>query len=219
MTDAAPRDLALIHRLHALYPAVVSDELDKLGYRNQVLRPNIRPLYPAAKISGYAFPVHAVPAYSIPPEPYKMEFEAVDHLAPGDVLCVSTIDGSFWGELLSTAAKYRGCRGVVVDGYTRDTQPIIEMGFPTFVRGISMADSMGRLDVVAYNVPVECGGVAVRPGDLILGDYDGVVVIPAEVAAEAIEKAEEKMRGENLVREQLAQGMSVTEAYHRFGIM
>jgi 4-hydroxy-4-methyl-2-oxoglutarate aldolase len=213
------KDLSLVDRLSAIYTAVVSDELDGLGYRNQVLRPDIRPLYPEARLAGYAFPVHAVPAYTIHDEPYKMEFEAVDHLSPGDVLCVSSVEGSFWGELLSTAAKYRGCRGVVVDGYTRDTQAIMRMGFPTFVRGIHMPDSLGRLDVVAYNVEIECGGVRIRPGDLIAADFDGVVVVPQEVAEEAITRAEEKVRGEDVVRKHLAEGMTVTEAYRRFGIM
>ena len=215
-----PRDLSHIDRLNAIYSAVVSDELDHMGYRNQVMSPEIRPLFPEARIAGFAFPVHAVPAYVLPDhEPYKMEFEAVDNLSEGDVMCVSRVDGSFWGELLSTAARYRGCRGVVVDGFTRDTRAIIEMGFPTFVRGIHMADSLGRLDVLAYNVPIECGGVKVRPGDLILADYDGIVVIPQEIAEEVVSRAEEKMRGENLVREQLEKGMTVTEAYRRFGIM
>jgi 4-hydroxy-4-methyl-2-oxoglutarate aldolase len=214
-----PRDTTLLDRLQAIYPAVVSDELDRMGYRNQVMRPDIRPLFPEASVAGFAFTVHAVPVFDVPAEPYKLEMESVDNLTLGDVMCVSPIEGSFWGELLSTAAKYRGCRGVIVDGYTRDTQAIIEMGFPTFVRGIHMADSLGRLDVAAYNVPIECGGVPVRPGDLILGDYDGIVVIPQEVAEEAISRAEEKVRGENLVRKHLQEGMPVSEAFRRFGVI
>jgi 4-hydroxy-4-methyl-2-oxoglutarate aldolase len=78
---------------------------------------------------------------------------------------------------------------------------------------------MGRLDVAAYNVPIECGGVRIRPGDLLLGDYDGIVVIPQDVAEEAISRAEEKVRGENLVRKHLQEGMPVTEAFRRFGVI
>ena len=210
---------SLVDRLDALYAAVVSDELDRLGRRNQVMRPHIRPLYPEARVAGTAFPVLAVPAYSLPDEPYKMELEAVDALRPGDVMVVSTIEGSFWGELLSTAARHRGARGIVVDGYTRDAQAIMTMGYPTFTRGIHMADSLGRLEVSAYGVPIQCGGVEVRPGDLVLADYDGVVVVPQECAEEAIARAEEKLRGENLVRKHLQEGMPVTEAFRRFGIM
>jgi regulator of RNase E activity RraA len=213
------RDLTLIDRLGALYTAVVSDELDRLGRREQVMRPDIRPLYPEARLAGYALTVHAAPVYAMPEEPYKNELAAVDALQPGDVMVVSTVNQSFWGELLSTAARFRGARGIVVDGYTRDTQAIIRMGFPTFVRGIHMADSLGRLEVLAYDVPVECGGVRVRPRDLVLADYDGVVVVPSECAEETIARAEEKVRGENLVRKHLEEGMPVTEAFRRFGIL
>ncbi len=213
------RDPALIERLGQLYAAVVSDELDRLGRRDQVMRPDIRPLYPEARLAGYAFPVLAAAAYSLPEEPYKLELAAVDALQPGDVMVVSTVDGAFWGELLSTAARARGANGIVVDGYTRDCRAIMSMQFPTFVRGIHMADSLGRLEVHAYNVTVRCGGVEVSSGDLVLADYDGVVVIPAECAGEVIARAEEKARGENLVRKHLQEGMGVTEAFRRFGIM
>jgi regulator of RNase E activity RraA len=211
--------MGLVERLGRLYTAVVSDELDRLGRRAQVMEPGIRPLYPEARLAGYALTVHAVPAYTLPEEPYKLELAAVDALQPGDVMVVSTIDASFWGELLSTAARCRGARGIVVDGYTRDCQAIMAMGFPTFVRGIHMADSLGRLEVLAYNVPIRSGGVPVDPGDLVLADYDGVVVLPADCASEAIARAEEKVRGENLVRQHLQEGMPVTEAFRRFGVM
>src|SRR5260370_41008112 len=95
-------------------------------------------------------------------------------------MVVSHIDGSFWGELLSTAARYRGARGIVVDGYTRDSLAIIRMGFPTFVRGIHIADSLGRLEVAAYDVPVVCGGGRGSPGCLVVGDFDGGVGVPGE---------------------------------------
>jgi regulator of RNase E activity RraA len=144
---------------------------------------------------------------------------AVDALRPGDVMVVSECHWSFWGELLSTAARYRDCRGVVIDGYTRDTRAIIAMGFPVFCRGIHPADSLGRLDVIEHDVPIHCGGVLVYPGDLILADDDGVVVVPQGVAEQALTAAEEKIRGENLVRKALAEGMSVTEAFRRYGVL
>ncbi len=215
-----PDASSLVDRLDRLYPAVVSDVLDRMGYRQQAMAPEIRPLFPEARLCGTAMPVLAVPAYSVPEkDAYQRELEAVDHLKPGDVMVVSHIDGSFWGELLSTAARYRGARGIVVDGYTRDTLAIIRMGFPTFVRGIHIADSLGRLEVVAYDVPVVCGGVRVSPGDLVLADFDGVVVVPGEAAEEAMARAEEKVSGENKVREHLQQGMPVSEAFRRFGVI
>lgn len=221
MTTAnTTRPAEWVERLGQLYTAVVADVLDRLGYRNQIMRANIRPLYPQAKTAGYALTVQTVPAREInPAEPYKGELAAVDALQANDVMVVSYCDGSFWGELLSTAARYRGCRGVVIDGYTRDTQAIIGMDFPVFCRGIHPSDSLGRLDVTSHNVPIVCGEVLVQPGDLVLADYDGLVVVPQHIAVETLEKAEEKVRGENMVRKKLAEGMSATEAFKRYGIL
>lgn len=215
-----PRNPELIERLRRTYTAVLSDELDKIGFTSQVLRPDIRPLFPEADAAGYAFTVHTAPAFE-PPEsdPYKLEFEAVDALQPGDVMCVSRVEGSFWGELLSTAAALRGCNGVIVDAYARDTRRIIDMRFPVFCRGIHVADSLGRLEVISYGRPIECGDVRIAPGDLVRADYDGVVIVPGQVAEEVIARAEEKASGEDLVRSHLEKGMTVTEAYRRFGVM
>jgi 4-hydroxy-4-methyl-2-oxoglutarate aldolase len=210
----------LIVRLGKLYTPVLADVLDRLNCRNQSLRADVRPLFPSARIAGYALTVQTILAPEIAPaEPYKGELEAVDALGPLDVMVVSSCDWSFWGELLSTAALYRGCRGIIIDGFTRDTTAIIKMEFPTFCRGIHPADSLGRIDVAAHNVPILCGGVLVNAADLILADADGVVVVPRAVAVEAIELAEEKIRSENLVRAKLAEGMSVTEAFRRYGVL
>ena len=162
-----------------LYSPVVADVLDRMGYREQCLRADIRPLAMGHVVAGFARTVKTVDAPSTSPEkPYEGEMAAVDALGSGDVMVVSRCEWSFWGELLSTAARYRDCRGIVIDGYTRDTTAIIEMGFPVFCRGIHPADSLGRMDVETHDVPIECGGVRVSPGDLVLGDHDGVVVIP-----------------------------------------
>jgi regulator of RNase E activity RraA len=209
-----------VSRLAKLYSPVVADVLDKLGFRQQVMTANIRPLYPEAKIAGFALTVQIVPARETAPEhPYAGELAAVDALQANDVMVVSRGEWSFWGELLSTAAKYRRANGVVIDGYTRDSQAIMAMGFPVFCAGIHPADSLGRLDVSAHNVPINCGGVLVYPGDLVLADYDGVVVIPKIVAEETLKLAEEKVSGENLVRKALQGGMSASEAFKTYGIL
>lgn len=218
----AERDLGLVERLERLYTAVVSDCLDRLGYRQQVMEPQIRPLYKDAKLAGFASTVHCIEVEDLPADPddyYKGELQAVDALRAGDVMVVSTCRASYWGELLATAARYRGARGIVADAYTRDTLKLIEMDFPTFVAGVLAHDSLGRIDVDAVGIDVECGGVIVHPGDLILGDYDGVVVIPAQVAHEAIAAAEEKVSGEDRVRVKLEEGMPVWEAFRTYGVI
>lgn len=220
MTSEEARTQVWADRLAALYTPVLADVLDRLGYREQSLRAEIRPLFPGGRAAGVARTVRTVPVVEQPvAEPYKGEMAAVDALGPGDVMVVSECDWSFWGELLSTAARYRGCRGVVIDGYTRDTRAILAMGFPVFCRGVHPADSLGRLDVAEHDVPIRCGGVLVHPGDLILADDDGAVVVPRAVADQALTLAEEKVRGENLVRDALARGMPVTEAFRKYGIL
>lgn len=214
--------MELVARLSGLYPAVVSDVLDRLGYRRQVLEPHIRPLYPSTRTAGIAFTVHCTELDGVPEnadDHYKGELQAVDAMQHGDVMVVSTCHGSYWGELLATAARYRGGTGIVADAYCRDTLALIEMKFPTFVAGISAYDSLGRIDVDAVNVPIECGGVSVETGDLVLGDHDGVVVVPKAVAERAIEAAEQKVAGENTVRRELEAGMPVWQAFRTYGII
>ena len=121
--------------------------------------------------------------------------------------------------MLATAAQSRGARGIVADAYARDTLALIAMGFPSFVAGIHCADSLGRIDVEASGVDIMCGGVAVTDGDLVLGDLDGVVIVPSAVAEKVIALAEEKVSGESLVRQKLEEGMSVAEAFRLYGVI
>jgi regulator of RNase E activity RraA len=216
------RDHALIERLDGLYSAVVADVLDRLGVRSNVMAPRIRPLDRRTKLAGFAATVHCVEVDAAPADRedwYKGELQAVDALKRGDVMVVSTCRGCYWGELLATASRHRGARGIVADACTRDTLALIEMNFPTFVAGISPADSLGRIDVDAVGVPIECGDVTVNPGDLLVGDHDGVVVIPSAVAHEVVALAEEKVSGENLVRQKLEDGMPVREAFRTYGVI
>jgi regulator of RNase E activity RraA len=217
-----PRDLALIDRLAALHPAVVSDCLDTLGYRHQVMAPSIRPLATDMRLAGVAATVHCIAVDGVPEDHsdwHRGTIEAVDALEPGDVLVASTCEAAFWGELLATASSRRGARGVVADAFARDTLELIDMGFATFARGVHCADALGRIRVDASDVAIVCGGVAVSPGDFVLGDHDGVVVLPAAAAPQAIALAEEKVAGESRVREALAEGMSLADAFRRFGLL
>jgi len=205
-----------------LYAAVISDALDAVGYRHQALRHTIRPLYPGAVAVGRAMPVLCVDVYEIPDEPYQQEIAAVDSLTQDDVLVCSTNQSTrncFWGELLSTAAQARGARGAIIEGFIRDARQIIAMQFPVFMTGLSPVDSNGRGDVVAYNVPIECDGVTVNPGDIVFGDIDGIVVIPQTVETEVIEAALEKVSGENRTRDALRAGAMLREVYDKYGIL
>lgn len=212
----------LIARLDKLFAAVISDVLDTRGYRHQVMAPRVRPLFKGARVVGTAATTRAVPSSEIPDareEQYRLHLEAIEALRPGDIMVTSEIDVCFWGELMSIAARSRGAAGVVIDGYTRDVRGIEAIAFPVFCAGVNAADALGRSAVVEYGGTVEAGGVTVTQGDLVIGDEDGVVVIPRGVADQVISDAEEKVRGENTVRRRLEEGMPVTEVFLTYGIL
>lgn len=208
--------------LESLYSAVVSDVLDTLGLRQQALSNHVRPLSETRQVCGRVFPVRALPVTEIPAEPYKLQIAAVDALSAGDVLVADGADTrtcAFWGELLTTACVHKGVRGVVMTACTRDMWRINDLGFPVFGIGYHPGDDKGRLDVVEIGQPITIAGVKTKAGDFLLGDEDGVVVIPSEVAGEVIQRAQEKSSGENRVRDALAAGMSVGEAFKKYGIL
>jgi 4-hydroxy-4-methyl-2-oxoglutarate aldolase len=206
----------------SLYTAVVADSLDELGYRHQAMREDLRPLFPNTCFAGWARTVACVDMFHVPEDPYAKEIEAVDSILDGEVVVVSTGESKRnapWGELLSTAARARGARGAVIDGLVRDVRKIETLGFPVFARGIKPVDSRGRGIVVDYNVPVECGGVLVSPGDLVFADYDGVMVIPAEVLPEVIRLATDKVMRESHTRDELLHGAFLRDVYEKYGVL
>jgi regulator of RNase E activity RraA len=220
---ATEADLELFRHIEAhLYTAVVSDSLDELGYRNQAFREFIRPLSPDDRFAGWARTFACVDIYHIPPDPYAMEIEAIDSILQGEVVVVSTagsLQNAPWGELLSTAARARGARGAVIDGLVRDVRKIQQLGFPVFARGIKPVDSKGRGTIIDYNVPIECAGARVSPGDLVFADYDGVIAIPTEVLPEVIRLATEKAEKEDGSRADLLQGAFLKDVFKKYGVL
>jgi 4-hydroxy-4-methyl-2-oxoglutarate aldolase len=205
-----------------LYVAVVSDVLDASGLLHQAMDERLRPLTPTMRLIGRAHTVLTADVYERPAEPYRLEIESVDALKPGDVMVASTNHSRrtcFWGELLSTAATARGATGCAIDGHTRDALRIMEMGFPVFTTGFRPVDSSSRSQVVAYGCPVEVGGVIVNAGDIIFGDYDGIVVIPPDRLEEVVTAAHRKVTSENSSRDMLLQGATLRDVYDRFGVL
>lgn len=221
-TDALTASADLIDRLNRLRITVVADVLDGLGHREQVMAPRVRPLFPEARVAGRARTVLVERTHHIPDrreDRYRLQLEAIEGLAPGDVIVTSPIDVSFWGELMSTAARTKGSPGIVVDGYVRDADEIAAMPFPTFCTGVHAADALGRCEVARIAGSIVSGEVTVHDGDLVLGDRDGVVVVPAAVALQTLTGAEEKLTGETTVKTRLEEGMGIREAFLKYGIL
>ena len=205
-----------------LYSSVLADILDEAGYRQQVMRPEVRPLYPGAKVAGRAATMLAVEVSELPAQPYHLLMEMLDGLRLGEVIVAAVqaqVRAALWGELLSTHTRAKGGRGVVIDGLSRDSWGIEEMKFPVFATGLSPADSKGRLEVISIRGTIPVGGVSVADGDLIVADSDGCVVVPAAIEDDIIAKAMEKVSGEDKMRDVLRKGASIREVFKDYGIL
>ncbi len=222
MTDGRPIDGDAVAVLGGAPAAVISDALDRMGHRDQVLDLAIRPLWPEARLAGVAVPVVIVADPSEPELPYDGELTALDGLRPGDVPLLVVEEGvrcASWGELFSCAAMGRGAAGVVVDGYVRDAAQIKALGFPMFARGLSPLDTFARAVVTDIDVEARVGGVDVQPGDLVVGDVDGIVVVPQEMVADVAEAVVTKHRLEGNAREDLLAGMSIRAVWIKYGVL
>lgn len=205
----------------SLYTPVLGDVLDSLGRVHQFLPAAVQPMLPSMMVVGRALPVLVGDVFGAQAKPFGRLTEALDALQPGDVYLSrrGRLDCAAWGEIMTTATRTRGAAGAVIDGYHRDTDKVLEQNFPVFSRGGYGQDSGIRGSVLDYGVPVEIDGVRIVPGDLVVGDRDGVLVVPAELEDEVLELAAEKASAENVVREAIEQGMSTTEAFATYGVL
>lgn len=204
-----------------LYTAVVSDILDQRGYRHQVLQPHIRAIGSHRELVGRAYPVLVAETFEMPTNPYFELIATLDAIQEDEVFITNPLSdrAAFWGELLSNACASHRAIGAVIDGLVRDVRRIESLGFPVFGRGTSPVDSLGRFEVLASRQPIECGGVRIEPGDLVIADCDGVVIVPKSIEGVVIADALAKVRGENAVRDGIRQGRSLRELFDFYGVL
>ena len=212
-----------------LFTAVVGDVLDRMGRHRQFLPQAIGPLRPDMKLVGRAMPVLEADIFddsggspgSVGSKPFGLMLEALDDLCAGEVYVATggSLRYAFWGELMSTRARYLNAAGAVLNGFVRDAAGIEALGFPTFSRGLYAQDQGPRGKVIDFRVAIEIEGVRIAPGDLMFGDREGVLVIPAEVEAEAVEAALAKASTENKVATAIREGMGAREAFDTFGVL
>jgi regulator of RNase E activity RraA len=207
-----------------LSAAVLSDCLDEVGVMRQALPARIRPLDETPVMVGRARTAAFMEVWAVAPgeNPYALEIALIDSLRPDEIpvfACANPGRIAPWGELLSTAARTRGAAGALMDGCVRDIKAIRAMGFPVFHGGIAPLDSKGRGRIMALDTPIECAGVRVEPGDLVVGDADGAVVVPQAVEAEVLRLAFAKVEGERATLRDLQAGDSLGTVFARYGIL
>ncbi len=207
-------------RFAAIYTAALADVLDDRGLREQVLPPEIRGLAPGTRLAGQAFTVEGRPADHGDWDGSIRKTLAMLGSVPEQHVAVYQCNhgrAAHFGELSATSLLARGVAGCVIDGGCRDTRFILGEGFPVFARHVTPEDCTWRWEVVATQEPITIGTVVVRPGDWVVGDDDGVVVVPQDVAAEVLAEAEAKVGTESAIRAAVREGMTPLEAYERYG--
>lgn len=213
-----------------LYTAVIGDIMDKLGYLRQFLPPEIKPLRDDMFVIGRAMTVLEADTFSetapggvnkLLSKPFGLMLEALDDLKKNEVYICSGASPSYalWGELMATRAAKCGASGAVVNGYSRDTHGILALNFPCFSYGRYAQDQAPRGKVLDYRVPIEVGNVRVNTGDIVVGDIDGVCVVPKEIETKVFTLAIEKARGEKMVQKKIQEGMTAKDAFEKYGIM
>jgi regulator of RNase E activity RraA len=215
-------EITLAQMREKLYSAVVCDSLDKLGLKNQSPRVPLKPMTTEGVLIGRCKTTLWADMAHEDPRPYELELKAVDSCQPDDVVIAAaggSMRSALWGELLSAACRRSGAVGAIVDGAVRDVVKMAQQGFACYARATLPYDSRDRNRVVDIDVPVEIDGVLFSPGDLVIADLDGVVVVPRQVEVDAIAAAWKKLHAENVVRDAITGGMTAGEAFRKYGVL
>ncbi|MEN6437159.1 MAG: RraA family protein [Syntrophobacter sp.] len=208
----------LVEGFRSISTSTVSDILDQMGL--DCLVSEIKAVKDDFKMVGPAVTIKEVSGiagtYTI--ADFKMG-KVIDTAHPGDVLVFDNagMEISTWGGMASTAAKVKGIEGVLIDGGSRDADEVVELEFPVFSRHITPRGARSRIRMIEMNGTVKCGGIRVDPGDIIMADRTGIIVIPKKKAAEVLEIAKKTEEGEKYFTEQLRQGKTFEEMHRKTG--
>lgn len=209
----------LCRRYEAVFTSAVNDVLRKKGLLYQTLPNDIKPLRDDMKVAGICFTLKGCKNLDLTDE-MMQRAQMLEAIQP-DSICVwdtsEDNESAQWGEIMTMAAKKRGCRGAVVDGGVRDTNCVLRQDFPVFCKYRTSNGMLGRFRMVGWQMPISIGKVLIRPGDVIFGDIDGVIVIPREFAMEVLEKAEAIRDGEVAIKEMIQDGMAPTKVVENGG--
>ena len=209
-------------RLGMLYTGAVADILDDMGRFEQCLPHDIRPVAPAMKIAGPVFTVRGrARHHDDGVDPRYKQMDMLDAIFPASVVVMEPGDettAAHWGELMSATARGNGATGAVIAGGLRDTPQILDMEFPVFRRYHSPLTAAYRYDITEFAVPIRVGGVPITPGDFILGDIDGILIIPGDLIDPVIEQAESVREREDMVRDSLKKGGNIRDLFEKYRV-
>jgi 4-hydroxy-4-methyl-2-oxoglutarate aldolase len=202
-------DKAAVEKLSRFGVATIHEAMGRVG----LMQPYMRPVYTGAHACGPAITVLLHPG-----DNWMMHVVA-EQLQPGDVVvaaCTADNTDGFFGDLLATSFVARGAKGLIIDGGVRDVKDLTEMQFPVFSKAISAKGTV-KATLGSVNIPVVCAGVAVNPGDVVIADADGVVIVPAGIAQQAADAAEAREANEGEKRAKLAKGVLGLDMYNMRG--
>ena len=211
---------ALSDRLALCYTAVVHDVMRAMGLRDFTLPPELRPILPERSLAGPAFTVEGKVEAGADAHETLLAWTGLLSQAPAGSVWVSQPNDrvvAHMGELSAETLKNKGVRGCVADGFIRDVNFLLAIGFQTWSRGFTPRDIVGYWLPVATNAPITIGDVVIAPGDYMVGDRDGLVRVPKALAEEVVDKAEAAMATESLVRKAILAGIDPQQAYLKYG--
>lgn len=212
-------DKELCDRYEALFTAAVNDVLRERNLLRQTLPHNIMPLRESMKLAGPAFTIKGSKSLLVKDE-MRERAEMLESIPRDFVVAWDTSgddESAQWGEVMTMAAKKRGCRGAVVDGGVRDTDRVLPQDFPVFIKYRSSNGMLGRFRITGWQIPIQIGDVEIFPGDIIFGDIDGVIVVPREMAYDVLIRAEEIAIAEGELKKWVEEGLAATEIVDRGG--
>jgi 4-hydroxy-4-methyl-2-oxoglutarate aldolase len=212
-------DEELLSRYEQLYTGAISDVLREHALLDQALPGHMKPLRPERTVAGFAFTVKSAPNVKITGE-MSFRTQMISELPKNTMVTWDTSGdekATLWGGVMTATAVGLGVKGAVIDGGIRDTHQILEKDFPVFYKHRIPNGSLGRCLITHYQVPIKIGDVLIKPGDVVLGDIDGVVVVPRDIAYEVLERAEEIKANEKKIFSWVAEGQNVREITEKGG--
>jgi regulator of RNase E activity RraA len=209
----------LLARYEALYTGAISDVLREFALLDQALPGYLRPLRENRTVAGLAFTVKSAPNVKITGE-MTFRTQMISEL-PADTIVTWDTSGdekaTLWGGVMTATAVGLGVKGAVIDGGIRDTHQILEKDFPVFYKHRIPNGSLGRCLITHYQIPIKIGDVVIKPGDVVLGDIDGVVIVPRDIAYDVLVRAEEIVSNEKVIFDWVAEGQTVMEITEKGG--